>query len=1272
MKSHFTGYDRPSFFAVKTFFLAFILISAADCASQVYVLSNGEVETCAGVFVDAGNSEDGTGNPYPDENFTYTICPDTPGDAVSVAFVAFGLQTNPNGNNSDYLYIYDGPDSNAPSMGSYTGNSLQGLPVTATINNPTGCLTFVFQDNGPANELSPGWEANIACTTPCATPIAASSIIDPPLPNPDSISVGVCLEQEVVFGDAGSFADVGFNLEQWVWNFDDGSIDTLNSASNVAHTFSEPGEYIVSLAVVDNNGCVSLNLQPLQVLVSTIPQFNSFQSTPVCAGSPAFVDGNPVQSVTWTALPPQVVAGETYLADGAGFSYSSDLNFDFFEEGATLDDCDDLLSVTVNMEHSYMGDLDLSITCPDGTTVSLMSYPNGGGGCFLGEAVDDGSNTPGTGYDYGWSPNPDIDSGINDNVNWTQTAYTDNAGNNVNSNVANSGIYASEGDLCDFVGCPLNGTWTFSVLDNLAIDNGYIFEWGLNLNPALIPGVTTFTPTIGLEADSSFWTGPGIIDQDFDANYCDIVLDTPGFYDYVFTVTNNFSCTFDTTLTIEVVEGPENSITAGEDQVFCGTPVALQGAFLGGGVSPCAGSSETVVHCYDNNENSNWSYCPDNPGDGTMMEILFYDGQIEGFFDHIQVFDGADNSAPLLIDLTGDYPETFVTATNADGCLYVQFTSDGSVSCGSGAYEPVSWCAGCGQDACGFLWSWEPADNLTNPNSANPLVNTFDGFPTEYVAFVEPIGLENCATTDTVFVVPGFDFTTTFTNPTCVFTDGTIVLEINESPADGPWNADLFENGVYVESITSNGGVNVFYNLEEGNYSVEVSDTDGCSYTIPFVLTPPQPMDFDLTPNPNICINGFASLETSSDMDPGQTWTYTWDNGLGTGDLQLVNPVVDTDYTVFATDVNGCLSDPQTVTVQVYDSLNVSISVPDLICGGAFAELEADVFNGGSGAGYSFDWSWQNNPVGGDDSYWVDYPLASGTYCVTLSDNCESPAVTECGEVVIETPIAADFTSDTTRSCVPGVFQFESLVDPSLIAQTEWFFGDGELAYESNPAHAYLNPGSYDITFNITSLIGCEYTNFSPGYLQVFTPPYVGFSATPQPTRVPDTEIQFEAVNSTNVVEWFWLFDSIQYLGASADVNPLFEFPIDQGGNYPVTLSVTDENGCTSQITRTIEVLDLFALYIPTAFTPNNDGTNDAFYAVGTDIDPNRFNLQVINRWGNLIFETNDMNEVWYGKANDGSEHYAQDGVYFYRVVVYSLSNPAERKEVKGAVTLTR
>ena len=75
-------------------------------------------------------------------------------------------------------------------MGNYTGNALQGLPVTATVNNPTGCLTFVLQDNGPATDLAPGW-SNISCTTPCATPTSASSIVDPPLPNPDSCPSGL-------------------------------------------------------------------------------------------------------------------------------------------------------------------------------------------------------------------------------------------------------------------------------------------------------------------------------------------------------------------------------------------------------------------------------------------------------------------------------------------------------------------------------------------------------------------------------------------------------------------------------------------------------------------------------------------------------------------------------------------------------------------------------------------------------------------------------------------------------------------------------------------------------------------------------------------------------------------------------------------------------------------------------------------------------------------------------------------------------------------------
>lgn len=1274
--------ERTMTTMLRYFGPAFVLLGLLLCSfsgvSQVFIMANETAETCTGSFVDAGNSADGTGNPYPDENFTYTLCPDNPGDAVSVEFVAFGLQTNPNPNNSDYLFIYDGPDAGSPSMGNYTGNALQGLPVTATVNNPTGCLTFVFQDNGPGNTLSPGWEANILCTTPCATPTAASSILDPVLSNPDSMSVGVCLNQPVTFGDAGSTAEVGFNLENWVWNFDDGSIDTLTAASNVTHSFSEPGEYVVNLAVIDNNGCVSLNLQPLQVLVSTIPLFNSVQSTPVCAGSPAFVDGNPVQSVTWTALPPQVVAGETYLADGAGFSYSSELNFDFFEDGATLESCDDLLSVTVNMEHSYMGDLDLTISCPDGTTVALMSYPNGGGGCFLGEAVDDGSNTPGTGYDYGWSPNPDIPTNINDNTNWTQTTYTDNAGNAENNNIANPGLYASEGDLCDFVGCPLNGTWTFSVVDNLAIDNGYIFEWGLNLNPALIPGVTTFTPTIGLSADSSYWTGPGIVDQDFDANYCDIVLDNPGFYDYTFTVTNNFNCTFDTTLTIEVVEGPENSITAGPDQVFCGDPVELQGAFVGGGPSPCGSSQGTEVYCYDNNENTTWNYCPDNPGDGTLMNILFYDGQIEGFFDHIQVFDGSDTSAPLLVDLTGDYPETSVTATNPDGCLTVLFTSDGSVSCAASTfYEEVSWCVGCGLDACGFLWNWEPAENLTNPNSSQPIVNDFDGTPTEYVAFVEPIGLDNCATTDTVLVVPGFEYETDYSDPTCLITDGEITITINEPAADGPWDVVLSNVTGILEEVSYGGGLLAFEDMEAGQYTLEVSDQTGCSYTTEFDLADPEPPGITVSEDVVICIDGAATLTVEADF--GGPYAFNWTaNGqpVGQGSSILVGPSGTTVYDVQGVDGAGCVTQPGTVTVGIYDAFTVDIDADDLICLGDEVLLSAINVTGGEGNGYAYEFSYAGvtYAAGAEDQSQFVPPL-TGDFCVTVSEACSTPPVTACMEVEVEQPFDLQLAADTTRGCVPQNLVFAHDLPAPLVDSQFWDFGDDGTSASAGPIHTYAEPGVFDVSVTVVTTTGCVNTLIVDNYIQIFTPPSVGFDAGPQPTTAPDTRIDFNSSVSSNVVNWNWSFIPGDAEAVSFEPDPTFTFPMGNGGIYPVTLTVIDTNGCQSAVTREVEIFDFFNVFIPNSFTPNNDGFNDIWAVYGSDIDPDRFELTVYNRWGQLVFETTDIEEGWIGQADDESLpeqwYFAQDGIFAYRVVLYSESTN-EKREIKGYLNLSR
>ena len=121
-------------------------------------------------------------------------------------------------------------------------------------------------------------------------------------------------------------------------------------------------------------------------------------------------------------------------------------------------------------------------------------------------------------------------------------------------------------------------------------------------------------------------------------------------------------------------------------------------------------------------------------------------------------------------------------------------------------------------------------------------------------------------------------------------------------------------------------------------------------------------------------------------------------------------------------------------------------------------------------------------------------------------------------------------------------------------------------------------------------------------------------------------------------------------------------------------MTVEDVFGCTSSVTREIEIRDIFNLYIPSSFTPNNDGTNDAFFVYGSDIDPDKFELEIYNRWGELVFKTTDMNQPWIGNNGVAStpDYYVPNGTYTYRVEVHSLSEEAVRKEVFGHVMLIR
>ena len=1255
--------------------------------TTVYTMGSGDVIVyecgTSAVFTDDNGGTQDAQDPYSCTNNTITFCPDVPGDAVQINFLGFDLQTNANPNNNDALYAYDGDNTGSNLVGVGTGNSFVGVSITASIDNPTGCVTFQFVCNNNATGGDIGWAATISCVTPCSYPVSGLELVSPdPFPNNQegSISIGLCPDDEITFTAESAVGAPGFALDSLVWNWGDGTVQitAVSDGFIVPHSYAIPGEYIVTLTVVDENQCNSTNLQPHQVLVSTLPIFNTEFTTPICAGSPGFLNGDPVQSITWTALPPVGVSELADLPDATGVAFTSELFLDFFEQGQVLENCEDIELITANIEHTFIGDLSFWITCPDGTEVILMDNGASGGPDPTGCTPNDlGGNNLGLadveGWDYSWSMDAE----------WV----LDDSGNPDVADPMPSGVYLPCEDLCDFVGCPLNGIWTFSVIDQWAADNGTLFGWGIDFNPNIVPGVTTFTPVIGLGSDSSFWDvtafDEGVVLISEDGNYVDLEFPNPGDFDFTYQVTNNFGCIWDTTVNITVIVGPQTNITAGDDVIFCQDPVQLLGLFTGSGPSSCGGSGGSYDYCYTNNENTVFNYCPDVVEDGTMMTLSFSSGTMETCCDWINVFDGPNGTGALLQTFNTNIPGSSFTATNPDGCISFVLTSDGSVNCQDVFvnFDELAWCVSCGgQDACGFDWSWSPAEYLDNPLVPQPTVLDFDGQPTAYTLTVEPIGFDNCAATDVVMVLPGFEYAVNDQQPSCLAHDGVLIVSINESLSAGPFTIEFFAGGVLQESVQFDGNDYVLQNLTPGNYSVDVFDATGCLYSYAFVMLDPVPMEIETSADEIICLSAAVVLEAWSDQDPTEIWTYNWVNSL-TGDTTstadgtfVVSPPSSTIYTVFATDPNGCPSSDQLINVNVLGEIMADLQGSDYICSGEEATLDASASFGGSGSGYNYTWLWEGSQLGGVNLSMVDnVPPSTGEYCVIVNDDCETPPAEACMLVTIESPINVNFVADTTKACGMGAFAFTNLIDPALITTSVWEFGDGGLAAEMNTDHIYNYPGFFDVSLTVNSFAGgCEYSATREAYITVYPLPTVGFYANPQPTTVPNTTISFDGFQSDNVIDWLWTFNAYNPLGFAIVEDPVFTFPYDVGGFYAVKLKVEDIFGCTNQVTREVEIRDLFNLYIPTSFTPNNDGTNDAFFIQGSDIDPERFEMQIFNRWGEIVFETTDLNDQWNGKVGVDGEYFSRNGTYSYRVEVHSLSEESWRKEVFGYVMLIR
>ncbi|MFN3917046.1 MAG: PKD domain-containing protein [Flavobacteriales bacterium] len=501
----------------------------------------------------------------------------------------------------------------------------------------------------------------------------------------------------------------------------------------------------------------------------------------------------------------------------------------------------------------------------------------------------------------------------------------------------------------------------------------------------------------------------------------------------------------------------------------------------------------------------------------------------------------------------------------------------------------------------------------------------------------------------------------TITSPVnLVFTSVTIVNEACNAACNGSITVTSNTGTEYSIDGVNFTAANSFNNLCAGQYTIHVRDANGCPKDTTVTITAPPVLIVSTGPNATICIGGTATLTAQSVGGTGNV-TYSWDNGMNGSSIN-VSPGVNTTYCVTVTDANGCISAPACVDVELNAPLQVVAVADGSICPGGSFNLTANA-SGGGGSPYTYNW---NNGVGVGQNHTVS-PAATTTYTVTVSDQCGTPVATDQVTVTVNTLPAMSISSDNTEGCIPLTVTFNHAALP-IGTTCLWSFGDGATSTDCDfPVHTYTQPGCFDVTLQITTPEGCITNLTQNNMICTYGFPNPAFAFGPQPTTIVNTTINFVNL-STGAISYNWEFGTDGILGTSTQTNPNFTFPNTNAGNYEVCLIATNAQGCEAEICQNVLIEDEFLIYVPNAFTPDGDGDNEIFYPVINGADPLSYKLYIFNRWGELIFESNNINVGWDGNHKG---IIAKTDVYVWQIEVLPNTS-TEKKIFRGHVSLLR
>lgn len=375
----------------------------------------------------------------------------------------------------------------------------------------------------------------------CAPPLAVFS-------GPSASPIRICQGDELVFNASESEAAEGQVIVQWIWSIHGSSDTTAFNTTN--HLFSEPGVFEVTLEVIDDIGCSSGESAPIHILVSGSPDFEGTTvPAQACEGDEfilhAFAEQPPMIGYPVACTAP---ANGVALLDSPSPPSLSTLQVTG-QSTAPLASLAELGDICIDIEHSYMGDLVLMVTCPSGQSVILHQL--GGGGTFLGDANDDLTGVPGGCFRYCFGLAPEFGT--------MEASVPENTIPVGDQFALAPGRYSSVQPLEQLLGCPMNGTWTFSSTDNFGADDGYLCGWCISFGETPDSSFIDQGPTLGTSADSSFWSGTGVSNTSGSPGQ-GALLAIPGEHTIDYTVLDDYGCEHLVAFPFSVGDVPEPAI----------------------------------------------------------------------------------------------------------------------------------------------------------------------------------------------------------------------------------------------------------------------------------------------------------------------------------------------------------------------------------------------------------------------------------------------------------------------------------------------------------------------------------------------------------------------------------------------------------------------------------------------------------------------------------------------------------------------------------------